>query len=41
MYHSVAEAQRVVVEADTGLFPKTTERLDVEYIELDVRLRVR
>ena len=41
MYHPVAKPQKVVVEADTGLFPKTTECLEIEYIGLEARLRVR
>ena len=38
MYHPVADSQRVMVEADSGLFPVNTECLKVEYIELKVRL---
>ena len=34
MYHPVAEPQRVMVEAGSGLFPVNTECLEVEYIEL-------
>ena len=38
MYHPVAKPQRVLVEADSGLFPVNTECLEVEYTELKVRL---
>ena len=40
-YHPVAEPQRVMVEASSGLFPENTECLGGEYIELKVRLSVR
>ena len=40
MYHSVAKPE-AVVELDTGLFAENTKCLEIEYRELEVRLRVR